>query len=73
MIHLIAYPATAFVFWNTDCRAAILVSRAGFVLWSVHQVSPLERQEQFYFSLHYTDALEEDHKHSSIIKDVLLN
>lgn len=43
------------------------------VLWSVHQVSPLERQEQFYFSLHYTDALEEDHKHSSIIKDVLLN
>lgn len=45
------------------------------VLWSVHQVSPLQRQEQGYFSVHwYTeDVLKEDHKQSSIIEDVLLN
>lgn len=37
-------------------------------LWSVHhlyQVSPLERQEQFYFSLQCTDVLKKHHKSSS--------
>lgn len=35
MIHSIAYPAIAFMFWSTDYRAIILVSKAGSLFYEL--------------------------------------